>query len=364
MNILGIMSGTSCDGLDLCNVNIDISKEYNLDYEILNFFTIPFSDNEKKFIFSLRNDENYKNKENEIELTNIFINKIEKFCSNLNQIDYIACHGQTVLHIDKKISIQLFDAKYCFEKLGIPIIYNFRNNDIKYGGTGAPLMPFLDWLLFSNKSEDIVTLNIGGIANISHIPRSGKREEVLGFDTGPGMCLVDLASKLLFDSDCDLNGQFSDNGKIIDDLLSELLSLELIKSPPPKSMDIVDFDKNILNKILNKFPKINKHDLIKTLVQTTIESIDHNISKYLKLTDKSFELIFSGGGTNHPIIKSSFLEKGYNVKMISDYGIDSSIKEALLIAVLGACRINNLTSNMPKVTGASSKCLLGDVYEG
>ena len=364
MNILGIMSGTSCDGLDLCNVKIDINKDYNFNYEILNFFTIPFSDIEKKFIFSLRNHDNYTNKENEIELTNIFINKIKKFCSNLNQIDYIACHGQTVLHIDKKISIQLFDAKYCFEKLDIPIIYNFRNNDIKYGGTGAPLMPFLDWLLFSNKSEDIVTLNIGGIANISHIPKSGKRDEVLGFDVGPGMCLVDLASKLLFDSDCDLNGRLSDNGKVIEDLLNDLLSIELIKSSPPKSMDIVDFDKNLFNKILNKFPKINERDLLRTLVQTTIESIDYNISKYLKLADKSFELIFSGGGTNHPIVKSSFLEKGYNVKMISDYGIDSSIKEALLIAALGACRINNLTSNMPKVTGASSKCFLGDIYAG
>tara|TARA_Y100001935_G_scaffold122846_1_gene102077 strand:+ start:1444 stop:2538 length:1095 start_codon:yes stop_codon:yes gene_type:complete len=364
MNILGIMSGTSCDGLDLCNAKIDINKDYNFNYEILNFFTIPFSDVEKKFIFSLRNHDNYTNKENEIELTNIFIKKIKKFCSNLNQIDYIACHGQTVLHIDKKISIQLFDAKYCFEKLDIPIIYNFRNNDIKYGGTGAPLMPFLDWLLFSNKSEDIVTLNIGGIANISHIPESGKRDEVLGFDVGPGMCLVDLASKLLFDSDCDLNGRLSDNGKVIEDLLNDLLSIELIKSSPPKSMDIVDFDKNLLNKILNKFPKINKQDFIRTLVQTTIESIDYNISKYLKLADKSFELIFSGGGTNHPIVKSSFLEKGYNVKMICDYGIDSSIKEALLIAVLGACRINNLTSNMPKVTGASSKCKLGDIYAG
>ena len=209
MNILGIMSGTSCDGLDLCNVKIDINKEYSFNYEILNFSTIAFSNIEKKFIFSLRNDKNYKNKENEIKLTNIFINKIEKFSSNLNQIDYIACHGQTVLHIDKKISIQLFDAKYCFEKLDIPIIHNFRNNDIKYGGTGAPLMPFLDWLLFSNKFQDIVTLNIGGIANISHIPKSGKRDEVLGFDTGPGMCLVDLASKLFFDSDSDFNACFS-----------------------------------------------------------------------------------------------------------------------------------------------------------
>ena len=98
-------------------VKIDINKEYSFNYEILNFSTVPFSDIEKKFIFSLRNDENYKNKENEIELTNIFINKIEKFSSNLNQIDYIACHGQTVLHIDKKISIQPVDSSDTEEAL-------------------------------------------------------------------------------------------------------------------------------------------------------------------------------------------------------------------------------------------------------
>ena len=362
MNILGIMSGTSCDGLDLCNAKIDLSEEYSLKYEILNFSTIPFSKIEKNFIFSLRRDENFKNKEYEIELTNIFVDKIKKFCSNPNQIDYIACHGQTVLHIDKKKSIQLFDAKYCFEKLKIPIINNFRSNDIKYGGTGAPLMPFLDWLLFSKESRDIVTLNIGGIANISHIPKSGKREEVLGFDTGPGMCLVDLASKLLFDSDSDFNGCFSKKGKIINDLLSKILNLELIQSTPPKSMDIVDFGENLLSEILDEFPRINKYDLIRTFIQVTIESIHYNIAKHLKLSKDSFELIFSGGGTEHPLIKSSFLEKGYNVKMISEYGIDSSIKEAFLIAVLGACRINNLKSNMPSVTGASSKCLLGDIY--
>lgn len=364
MNILGIMSGTSCDGLDLCNVKIDLSEEYNLNYEVLNFSTISFSEIEKNFIFSLRRHENFKNKEYEIELTNIFIDKIKEFCSNLNQIDYIACHGQTVLHIDKKKSIQLFDAKHCFEELEIPIIYNFRSNDIKYGGTGAPLMPFLDWLLFSNESRDIVTLNIGGIANISHIPKSGKREEVLGFDTGPGMCLVDLASKLLFDSDSDFNGCFSKKGKIIDDLLTKILKLELIQSNPPKSMDIVDFGKALLTEISDQFPTINDYDLIRTLVQATVESIHYNIIKFLKLNDKSFELIFSGGGTEHPFIKSNFLDKGYNIKMINEYGIDSSIKEALLIAVLGACRINNLTSNMPSVTGASSNCLLGDIYAG
>ena len=176
------------------------------------------------------------------------------------------------------------------------------------------------------------------------------------------MCLVDLAS-ITFDSDSDFNGCFSKKGKIIDDLLTKILKLELIQSTPPKSMDIVDFGKDLLTEISDQFPTINDYDLIRTLVQATVESIHYNIIKFLKLRDKSFELICSGGGIEHPFIKSNFLDKGYNIKMINEYGIDSSIKEALLIAVLGACRINNLTSNMPSVTGASSNCLLGDIMQ-
>ena len=131
----------------------------------------------------------------------------------MKEFQYIACHGQTVHHIDKVISVQLLDYKLLFNTYNKPIIHNFRENDIKNGGNGAPLMPFLDWLLFLNTNENIVTLNIGGISNVTYLPKDRNRDKILGFDVGPGMNLVDKASKIFFNEKCDMDGILSKNGK-------------------------------------------------------------------------------------------------------------------------------------------------------
>ena len=244
----------------------------------------------------------------------------------------------------------------------IPVVCNFRENDIRNGGNGAPLMPFLDWLLFSDYSKDIVTLNIGGISNIAYIPKSKSKYEVRGFDTGPGMCLVDIACRLFFDSSYDPDAKFSKHGEVDSDILNKLLDSQLIKMIPPKSMDISDFGEDIINQISAMSPDLNHYDILRTLVEFTIESIDYNIYKFIKLNRFDFDLILSGGGTDHPLVKEGLLKRGYNITPISNFGIDSSIKEAFLIAVLGACRVLNLKSNMPPVTGAFNNVILGDIY--
>ena len=357
------MSGNSCDGLDCCEVHIDINSAYQLEYNINKFSTLPYSDSEKSFIHSLRNDEKYKTKESETELTRIYIKKIKQF-SNLKEIDYIACHGQTVHHVDKLISIQLFDYKTFFDYFKIPVVYNFRENDIKNGGNGAPLMPFLDWLLFSNFHEEVVTLNIGGISNISYIPKNKQKDKVLGFDTGPGMCLVDMACRLLFDARCDMDAMYSRKGIVNKNILNQLLDLNCIKKAPPKSMDITDFGYDVLSGLTTGSSESKKNDIIRTFIEFSIESIDYNIAKFIKLNKSDFQLICSGGGFVHPIIKSGLIERGYKLESISNYGLDPSIKEALLIATLGACRIINLSSNVPSVTGANKDVVLGEIYSG
>ena len=363
MNILGVMSGNSCDGLDLCDVDIEIDSSYNLSYKIKNYSTIPFLEDEKKFIHSIRENEKYKIKENETKLTTIFINKIRMF-SSLEHLDYISCHGQTVSHIDKVSSLQLFDAKLCYDSLGIPVIYNFRDNDIMNGGNGAPLMPFLDWLLFSDSSKDIVTLNVGGISNISHIPKSKLKDEVRGFDTGPGMCLVDMACRKLFNSSYDHDSKFSNQGLVDKKLLNELLDLPLVKKNPPKSMDINDFGEDIISQISISNSKLNNYDILRTLVEFTVESIHYNIYNFIKLDRRKFDLVISGGGTDHPLVRQGFIRRGYEVKSVSKFGIDSSAKEAFLMALLGASRAINLKSNIPTVTGACKYVTLGEIYAG
>ena len=362
MRILGIMSGTSSDGLDCCDVEIDIDSNYNFKFHIHSFSTIPFSQSEKLFLLSCR-EQDYRSSNLAGQITELFIEKIEKFTNNLN-FDIVACHGHTVKHIDRVLSIQLIDQELLYKKFKVPIIYNFRSNDISHSGTGAPLMPFLDWLLFSDFDSEILTLNIGGISNITYIPKNKSRDKVIGFDTGPGMSLIDKAVTKIFNEPYDIDGKYSKKGEIDSDLLMDLMNNPYINKKPPKSTDTKDFGVELLNEIISKNKDLNSYNLIRTLIQFTVDSIHYNIINFINLTDMNCELVYSGGGTEHPTILDGLIRKKININPISKYGVDSSIKEALLIALLGACRILNLNSNMTSVTGASSYCILGDIYNG
>ena len=357
------MSGTSCDGLDCCDVDIDIDIDYNFKYKINKFSTISYTESEKGFIHSLRINDNYKLRNNEQRLTEIYIDKIDQFI-DVNDFDCIACHGQTVQHIDKVISIQLLDSKLLFDTYKIPIISNFREQDIKNGGNGAPLMPFLDWLLFKNMNNNIITLNIGGISNITFLSENGSRDEVVGFDVGPGMSLVDKASKLFYNKNYDCDAELSIKGSVDNKILEHLMSLSYLKMFPPKSTDVTYFGETLLKDIIDNNPKVKAEDIIRTLVQYTVECIRYSIEKYIKLNNKEFILIGSGGGVEHPIVVEELLNFGYKFRLVSAYSIHPSNKEALLIATMGACKVLNLTNNMPSVTGSNTYITLGDIYNG
>ena len=225
-------------------------------------------------------------------------------------------------------------------------------------------MPFLDWLLFSHLDREILTLNIGGISNITYIPKDKKRGGVVGFDTGPGMSLVDKAVTKIFNEPCDLDGKYSKKGKVDLKLLSKLMENDYIIKPPPKSTDIDEFGDALLDKIIADNKSLDSYNLVRTLIQLTVDSIYYNIIRFINLKDMNCELVYSGGGTDNPVVLESLMKKNLNIIPISKYGIDSSIKEALLMALLGACRKLNLNGNMPSVTGANSYCVLGDIYDG
>jgi anhydro-N-acetylmuramic acid kinase len=243
----------------------------------------------------------------------------------------------------------------------IPIVYNFRESDIYHGGSGAPLMPFLDYLLFRRSKANIVTLNIGGISNITYIPSSGNKSKIIGFDTGPGMSLIDKGSEIFFGKSIDRDAVYSSKGEINKILLNELMKTDYIFKIPPKSTDSNEFGYPLIDSIINRFNSISSFDVIRTLVQFTIDSIQLNIDKFIKVND--FKLVYSGGGTDHPIILNWLDNMPCITESISKYSIDSSIKESLLMASLGCSRIKKIPSNIPSVTGAKKYISLGDIYE-
>jgi len=364
VKVVGLMSGTSIDGLDCCYVDIKIDNNYKLSYKLIDFRTFIFPKSLIKLIISsLGNYNKSAVSKTDNKLGKFFLDCCKIIIGN-NNIDLISIHGQTISHTNGIESIQIGNPRYLSNYYKIPIVNDFRSKDIKIGGNGAPLVPFLDWLLYKDCNENIVTLNIGGISNISFIPKDGFRENVLGFDTGPGMCLIDEFVNMIWNKRIDHNAEFSSLGTVDNKLLRFLMQDKYIKSIPPKSTSTENYNHSYLKNIIKNFNKISYNDIVRTLVNFTAKSISFNISKFLNV-NSNFKLFISGGGANHPLIISD-LKKNVNCKRINFFlknNLNVDSKESFLIAVMGYTKFKNISNNMISVTGASKLSVYGEIYE-
>jgi anhydro-N-acetylmuramic acid kinase len=355
------MSGTSMDGLDMCLTEINITENYSFSYNIIKSAIEPFNAQSKSIIQNAVDGAN-------IEMAHTHLGKLfSTFCVkhfDSDNMDAIAMHGQTISHEDGVMTHQIGDPQFLADTFQIPVIHNFRQADIDAGGNGAPLMPFLDWLLFNNSVHGKIILNIGGIANFTHIPPHAKKGNIIGFDTGPGMALIDEFCMLKWNDACDWEGKYSCTGEIIEPLLAEMMMHPYIKKEYPKSTGRHEFGQEYVKKIVLKWDEHPLENILRTFVAFTVKSIWENISKLRNFTSDNSTLIVSGGGVNHPIIMED-LKKYSQLRVINsaETDIDPDTKEALLMAVLGVCRLKNIIANMPSVTGAKSHVLLGDIYK-
>ena len=347
------------DGLDMCLSEINLTEDYNFSFKIVKTAFSPFDEKIKKMI-------NNALKGNGIELSHENLGKLyKKKCNEffINEpIDAIAIHGQTIAHKDGEMTHQIGDPRYLKESFKIPIIYDFRQNDIVENGNGAPLMPFLDWLLFKKNLKHSIVLNIGGIANISHIPPHASHTEVTGFDTGPGMSLIDELCIQSFNKSCDKDGKLSLKGNINNDLLNNLMMHPFIKKEYPKSTGRHEFGSEFVHKIIQEWKHISHYDILRTFVSFTANSIWENILLIRKFIPQNWELIASGGGVSHPLLMSDLeYYTSQKIKKSNDYGIDPEFKEGLLMSVLGAAKLMELPANLPTVTGANKRVSLGRI---
>jgi anhydro-N-acetylmuramic acid kinase len=328
--VAGFMSGTSMDGLDCCIAKISISSSRNMDYKIIAQKSFCFQDDLKSII-----------KRNIGQTDRIHVEKISKYLGlkfltlskdflSQYSFDYISLHGQTIHHIDKIKTIQAGDPSYMASFFKVPVIYNFRERDIDLGGNGAPLMPFLDWLIFKDSKKNILTLNLGGISNISFIPKNCNRNQVLGFDTGPGMCLIDQVVYKYWSDNYDKDGKYSIKGSIDSLMLDYLIkNTPFIDEPIPKSTGREQFGLNFINQIIKQFKNVKKIDMLRTLIKFTSVSIKLNIEKFILKKSEVDEIVVSGGGAFHPILMDD-IKKDLDIPIVNiiDYGIESKFKES------------------------------------
>lgn len=373
---VGLMSGTSLDGVDAALVKIENKKHPT--FEMLEFVSIPYPASLKALI--LKNSHPATSNIQEIcslnvELSNKYVEAvkavIEKAKFDVESLDFIANHGQTVWHNPDNMdgfassTLQLGDASTISRAFNKLVIYDFRTLDMAYGGSGAPLIPMSEFLIFRNMEKSRILLNIGGIGNITYLKKKCEIGEVLAFDTGPGNMLIDGACMRLFDKAYDEDGLIGKSGTINEKIVDELLTDEYFKLLPPKSTGREKYNDVFLNNIIEKAKALNmkNEDIVSTLSAFTAASIINQIETHV--TDFfDGELVVSGGGANNPYLielLQKYKTKKYKVITGYDLGYNADAKEAIGFVVLGYLRIMNKPSNVTSVTGASKPISLGSM---
>jgi anhydro-N-acetylmuramic acid kinase len=282
-----------------------------------------------------------------------------------NDVDAIASHGQTIYHIPpsgRKMgsTLQIGEASIIAERTGILTISDFRTRDMAAGGHGAPLVPLADYLLFRKEGQTRAILNIGGIANAT-IVKEGI-SDTIAFDIGPGNSLIDEAAKIYSAgrSSFDKKGSMAKSGKPDSNLLDKLLSHPFFKKRPPKSTGREVFGTAFLRKVLKRNTKLTRQDMLSTLTYLTAISIYNAITPF-----QPDEVIVTGGGTKNlflmSLIKGKFGERGIVVNNISVYGIPPEAKEAISFAILGYQTLMGNPGNLPNATGAKHSVVLGKI---
>ncbi|MFA6924399.1 MAG: anhydro-N-acetylmuramic acid kinase [Bacteroidales bacterium] len=348
-NVIGLMSGTSLDGMDLAFCNFTFENNF-WSFKILNAETIKYSCEWGKILKNL-------NKSNSLEFIQIhneygrYTGRIVKDFIEKNKIkpDFISSHGHTIFHQpEKKLTFQIGNGAAIAAECGVNVVCDFRTLDVALGGQGAPLVPIGDKMLFY---EYDFCLNIGGISNIS-FDKNGHR---IAFDICPAnIVLNNLASQL--NKEFDENGEIAASGKINKNLLNELNRIGYYKTLPPKSLGIEWLEKNI-------FPLLKKTNIsVEDKLKTFCEHIAVQISNIINFeNNKKLKTLVTGGGTHNKYLLSKIREFSKSKIIIPDKKI-IDFKEALIFAFLGVLRIRNEINCLKSVTGAKKDNVGGTVF--
>lgn len=231
------------------------------------------------------------------------------------------------------------------------------------GGQGAPLVPYSEYILYGSSSKNIALQNIGGIGNVTVLPKNCEINDIYAFDTGPGNMMIDEAMRQLYSKEYDLDGQIAKKGKIIVALKEELLKHPYLEIQPPKTTGREMFGKNYVDQLIAKYAKYQKEDLIYTLTWFTAYSIASSYQKFIFPKNKIDEMIIGGGGAHNSTLKTLLQDMlpDCEISTQEKYGYSSDAKEAIAFVILGNQTWNQLPSNIPSATGAKEHVILGNI---
>jgi anhydro-N-acetylmuramic acid kinase len=294
------------------------------------------------------------------------------------KVDLVGCHGQTLYHQAREDNYmgrryactwQLGEAQAIAQRIGVPVVSNFRPADMLAGGQGAPLVSLLDYVLFADRKRGRVLQNIGGIANLTAIPAGAHANAVVAFDTGPGNMIIDWLAQELFRRPYDRNGALAARGYAIEPVLRESLRHRYFKLAPPRTAGREQFGAAYAADFLRKCKQHIKRgeDALATATALTAESIAHSYKEFVqpRMEGKHVDYIVSGGGARNKTLMKMLAERlepmGCTMRAVEDFGLPAEAKEAAAFALLAWQTWHHLPGNVPAATGATRPVILGQV---
>lgn len=379
---VGLMSGTSVDGIDAALVALE-GGTGEPKVRLLAFQNTPYPAAVREKVFELFDRRNatvdklgYMN----FLLGEFFaaaaLSVIQKAGTAVEEVDFIASHGQTIWHapdVDRsdgypiRCTVQIGEGAVIAERTGIPTVSDFRVADVAAGGQGAPLVPFTEYLLYHRATETILLQNIGGIGNMTVLPAGAAPEEVYAFDTGPGNMIIDAVISTATGGAArfDQNGSAAARGRVCEELLDKLRQDEYYSQPVPKTTGREHFGDQYAARICAYGKKLGLSfdDVAATVTELTAWSIADAYERYVLPRHKAAELIVGGGGSYNPTLLSALVRRlgTYGVKVCTqeDLGLSSDAKEAIAFALMGDCFMAGIPNVIPSVTGAAHAAVMG-----
>jgi anhydro-N-acetylmuramic acid kinase len=379
MRVVGLMSGTSVDGVDAAVVDIGPRG-----IEVLAYHTYPYPPDLRSIIFRLFQPETARIDDlchANFAVGEVFAEAVIKVCRKnripLDSVDLIGSHGQTVYHIPEgrrlggrrlRSTLQIGEPSVIAERTGVTTVADFRPRDVAAGGEGAPLVPHADYVLFQHAARSRAVQNIGGIANVTYLPASGGVDDILAFDTGPGNMIIDRVANVVTRGKAayDAGGRMAARGRVNAALLAELLRHPYVKRRPPKSTGREMFGVTFTDALYKNARRrhIPPLDILATVTAFTAESMARAYRRFLP--GRVDEVLLCGGGArNKTLVKHlAAAVAPATVMRTDDLGIDADAKEAVSFAILAYETICGRPGNVPSATGAAHRVVLGKIVPG
>jgi anhydro-N-acetylmuramic acid kinase len=384
MRVLGMMSGTSADGIDVALANISGAPP-RLSAKLEGHYHARFPKVVREAILRLANGA--PTTASEISHLNFLLG--EEFASAaiaacakwripLSKIGLVGSHGQTLFHqgVPSKVlatrriasTLQIGEPSIIADRTGVTTIGDFRPADMAAGGGGAPLVPFVDYLLYRDAKIGRVALNIGGIANLTVVPRGALPGDVFAFDTGPGNMIIDgLVERITRGRErYDRGARIAAKGKLIRPLLEKMLRDPYLRLPPPKTAGREQFGGAYVANLFSSAGRARKEDLVRTATIFTALSIVDAFRRFILPRTKVRQLIVAGGGTMNPLVMAQLQAALGELEIISssELGVATEAKEAFAFAILAYEAFHGRANNLPSATGAKHPAILGKLVHG